>query len=774
MVSWMTTAALSIAALSYLPALPGREPTLLIQSAVLLGALCSRRRHLQLHALAGVLASCYALGHFSLRVAQMPPESVERQSLHLRGEVVGPVEQRAGSRPYYRLQVRLDPHQCGLGYCPPRRPLLRLNYYGDIPPDSGLAYHFELRLTRPYGSHSPGAFDYGRWLFSHGYSAAGYIRTYHLVEAQGFSPLHRVQRIYWQTRTRLLEAGEMLLSPYHQSGVMRALLFADRQDISAEQWQAFANSGTSHLMAISGMHIGMVFGGVWLLTRSFARLGKGGRFSVAVGPVAGLLAAAAYAAMAGFSIPSQRALVMVAAFALGFIWRRQLSPWLSYQLALLVVLLVQPLAAHQMGCVLSFAAVGSLLYVFQGRKHQGKRYTWQALTSQGAILLAMLPTLSALGFPQPLASLPVNLLAIPLLGFCLLPLLFAGLLMAVLYVPWAHKLFALADQLLTTMVDGLTWAGTLAGVVWLPQSPVAIGFALLGVALLLLPRGLPGRPLGLLFMSALLLWRAPGVKPGELWVTVIDVGQGLSVLTETPSRALLYDVGPDFDSGYNSADSVIAPLLRRRGIERLDAVVVSHGDRDHAGSLGALLERYSVGVVYAGEPDKTPAEVRPCEGEWQWDGFGFRLIHLGISGVVSSNNASCVLQITGSGQSVLLPGDIEAKGEQRLLERAVTPLGSALLVAPHHGSRSSSSAELVSEVAPRHVVFAAARKHRYGHPHEEVVARYRSAGARCWQTGLHGTMSFAVNETGAALRWHSQRGRYFWQRAYAELCATAD
>lgn len=651
----------------------------------------------------------------------------------------------------------------------------RLNYYGDEELSAGQLARLTLRLKPPVGTRSLGAFDYGRWLIANGYAGRGYVK--HIAPAGvGVLPVaEKIRAEYSRIRSAILEGAAVALADYPQQGVIRALVFADRRGVSDRQWQWLSLTGTSHLMAISGMHIGIVMAwGFWFARVLVLPLSRGGRRAIAFAPTLGLCVALIYAALAGFTLPTQRALIMAGVLALGFSSQRHISPWQAWWLALVLVLLRDPLVVHNVGFFLSFAAVAILLAGGAQRPVSASRLR-ALVVQQGRLLLALAPLLLMWGFGAGVASLPANLLAIPVLALVVMPLLFVGSLVMAFGGEGAAP-FSLADWLLSKLFAALEYLSVLP--FWQPGlSPESILCLCLAAALLLLPPGLLIRPLALIFIVLALLPQPRGPAPGELWVSVLDVGQGLSVLLQYEKRAMIYDTGPSLSPRFNSADAVLLPLLKRRGIKELDALVLSHGDRDHAGAAEQLLARLPVLRVLSGEPERHRRfGAQNCHGAaaWRWGELELAFLGGGGAGHNNSNNRSCVLLLSLSGRQVLLAGDIERKVEAGLAASWPPSRHVDLLQVAHHGSKSSSSLGFLRAIRPDQVVFAAGRFNPYGHPAPSVVSRFAQLGSRCWHTGIHGSLHFSVTERGVRVRDYNGRRRFFWQTEPWDMCTRVD
>lgn len=770
MLSWMTTAV----AILFSGYLPSPLPPLAGITAVLLSALIRRWRGpgvwVQL-LLALSLGATYASLVAQWRLVDMVPLALENQDLTLRlrlNVAALPIDGDGPQRVDAQVLALVD---CSPHGCPDRLGKLRLSVYGGEP--TALADGSEIlatvRLKRPRGYASLGAFDYGRWLFVSGYAASGYIRHYHIVSPGG-DPAWRDSAI---VRTWRQVQG------FDYADLMLALLFGERGAMGAARWQRLTDTGTGHLLAISGMHIGMVAAWGYGLGRLLSGLLVSSLWASRLPPLLAMAMALSYGVMAGFSLPTRRALFMILPFVLASLLQRRVHAWQCLALALLGVAVLDPLAAHQPGFALSFGAVLLLFWHFQGRVYRPPRgAVLTLLETQWLLGLGLLPLLAGWQFPVASAALPANMVAVPLIGGLVLPLLLLGFLLSGLLPGLALDLWFLADVLFKGLFAYLSllqqWlpSGSLSG------SPLVLVAAGLGALLLLRP-GLPGRLVAIVLLMPLLSGGPGRPPPGQFDLRVLDVGQGLSVIISTETHTLVYDLGPAYDSGFNTAEAVLLPGLRRLGVSRLDGLVLSHNDRDHLGGAAGLLNQMSAARIYHGE--LLPPELASWSGlaqschlgqAWRWDGVDFRFVSAQNPGAASGNAASCVLLVgQGAGQA-LLPGDIPAAMEARLLSQLDQ---AAVVVAPHHGSKTSSSPAFVSTTRPQWVVYSAGYKHAYGHPAATVAARYRRLGARCWLTGEQGSVALRLSPLGVVDAAPWRRGPFYWQSARSAQCpAPAD
>jgi competence protein ComEC len=670
----------------------------------------------------------------------------------------------------------------------PRRLLLSSSREHFVP-RAGEAWRLEVRLARPHGFRNPGGFDYEGHLFRQRLRARGYVRAgappVRLEDGPGWLVVDRV-------RQQLGERIRGALPDNAYAGIVVALANGDARGIDEDQWRVLRATGTVHLVAISGLHISLVGGIVFFLARFLWAL-PGTTVLRAPAPVVGagaaLVAATAYAALAGFVVPAQRALIMLAVALGGVMWRRRFPPSQLLAAALLLVLLHDPLAVMAAGFWLSFAAVAVIILAVHG---EPARRSWLCKWGyvQWAIALGMLPLLLALFQQVSLVAPLANMLAVPVFDMAAVPLTLAGIVAsALLPDAAASALFRLAAGLLETLWPVLAYLGDLRFSQWTQHEPPpwAIFCALVGVALLLAPRAWPARWVGAVWLLPLFLVRPPPPAEGEVWFTLLDVGQGLSAVVRTRAHVLVYDAGPRLSPAFDTGQAVVVPYLRARGVGRIDTLVISHGDNDHKGGAESVLQALPVDRVLSSVPD-LPFAVQPCVAgaTWRWDGVEFTMLNppparsrrLPSSGNggepppaartgrtrrgAQHNDASCVLAVRGPHGAVLLPGDIEARAERQLLENFDAKLAADILVAPHHGSRTSSTEAFLEAVRPAHVLYPVGYRNRYRHPHPDVVERYARRDAQRHDSPTGGALEFRLGADGIGVSAFRRDHRRYW------------
>jgi len=644
---------------------------------------------------------------------------------------------------------------------------IRLNWYRDYPAkfQAGDNWRLQVRLKPPHGFRNPGGFDYEAWLMQHRIRATGYVRQsdQNQLLATGWSyPLQRLRQTIRSTVSDVL--GD---SPV--KGVLLALLIGDRNAISPEQWQTLQRSGTNHLMAISGLHIGLVAGLVfWLGQRIWRYCGRGMLWLPApkAGAILALMAAAAYAALAGFSIPTQRALIMVAVIMLALLTSRPVIPTRTLAMALLLVLLFDPLAVLASGFWLSFAAVAIIFYGLSGRLgrlsrwHQGVRVQWW-------VSVGLFPLVIVLFQRASLISPIANLLAVPVVSLLVVPLTLLGTLILPVSHWLGENLLQLAAWLMHSVMLGLAWMAQWPMASWsgAVTSNWQAALAVSGVILLLAPRGLPARGIGLVLLLPLVVGMPSGIAPGTARFTLLDVGQGLAAVVETRHHTLVFDTGPRFSPRFDTGAAVVVPYLRQRGLRQVDHLIISHGDTDHIGGAESVLAAVRVADISSSVPDKlVPRPVIACRRgqRWEWDGVEFAMLHPTEGFSHRRNNASCVLKITAGNHSLLLTGDIEKAAEHRLLQADATELQADILVAPHHGSNTSSTMPFIRAVAPDYVLFPVGYRNRFRFPRDAVVQRYHEHGVTMLATASAGAIRFDLGQGQLRPSRFRQSARRYW------------
>jgi competence protein ComEC len=746
----MTPAALAFAAGAVLLQLQAGLPSLGWAGTVVLLFVFSWKYRIFIVPLALAVGFFWAAACAHWRMADRLAPGLEGRDL----EVVAVVANLPTPGPNPRFELAVESAAVAL----PRR-LLVTWYDAAEPVEPGERRLFTLRLRRPHGLVNPQGFDYEAWLLERGIGATGYVRLSRLL-GKKTGLMQAIEALRLSVRTRFLDT----LGATPAAGILAALAIGDQRAIAAEEWRLFNRTGVTHLMSISGLHVTLVSGlAAWLVAALWRRVPPLALRLPArkAGAATAIAAALGYTLLSGFALPAQRTFWMVSVVAAALWWGRIASPWRTLALALAVVVAADPWAPLAPGLWLSFGAVALMFYAAAGWTRPEPRLA-QFGRMQWAITVGLAPAALLLFGQVSVAGPLANAVAIPLVSAVITPL---ALLAAVL--PFDFLLFT-GSFLVEILLQFLEGCAALPGALWQGHapSPWSVALALLGAAWMLAPRGVPWRAAGaaLMLPAFALAPRAPA--PGEAWITVFDVGQGLGVLARTSSRSLLYDAGPAFGPEADSGSRVLLPALRGAGVARLDLMVLTHEDADHVGGALTVLESLPVDAIASSLAREHPlhalAPARPCRaGErWEWDGVRFEFLHPGAgSEAARRNNRSCVLRIAAAGGSMLLTGDIE-----KAVEEQMKKVESEILLVPHHGSRSSSSPAFIAAVEPRIAIVPVGYRSRFGHPAPEVLERYRAAGAQVLRTDLDGAIHvrFSKNEK----TWATERrlrARYWLQ-----------
>lgn len=539
--------------------------------------------------------------------------------------------------------------------------------------------------------------------------------------------------------------------PY--AGVIRALVVGDHSQISAIEWEVYLRTGTNHLMSISGLHItmlaGLAFSLIAFCWRRFPRLVliMPTRKAAVIGSV---FVALLYACLAGLSVPTQRTLIMLTTFAVALLLNKRVSMSYVLTVAVLIVVLLDPWAVIAPGFWLSFSAVAFITYAVINRLRV-RHWLAEAVNTQWAVTLGLLPFL-ILMFGQASVISPVaNALAIPIISLLVVPLAIIGALL-----PFDFVLHG-AQQILEVCMIGLNWLASSEMATWKQAAPPAwtIALSILGVLWLMLPRGFPQRWLGGLLVLPMLLVSPTQLAQGEMQVTVLDVGQGLSVVIKTAAHSMVYDTGRKYNEENDAGSQLILPYLRSQGIKHLDAMVISHDDSDHSGGAASLLAQMPIGWVASSytmpnsenfmAKQSTSKQFKCYAGQhWVWDAVKFEVLYPQLPSYqdanIKDNNRSCVIKVTSRFGSLLLTGDIEAQAEQILLDNQADKLKSDVMIAPHHGSKTSSTDALLQATSAKNVIFTVGYLNRFRHPKPEIMSRYQSNGATLYRSDHDGAV----------------------------------
>ena len=716
------------------PELPGSQ--WLIVVTVVAGIMAWLRYWRWLFFVVGVL---WAIVFAITRLADRLPESLEGIDIPVKGVIADLPEQD-------ERKTRFDFIVTESAQKLPSK--LRLSwYYPDQPIKAGQHWSFAVKLKRRHGSLNPGGFDYERWLFTEGIGASGYVRTSSKPVLLGRDSAWTTIAVWRQSITDRLS---LTLSDRPNIALIKALTIGDGNSITQNQWDVFRKTGTIHLVVISGSHVGLVAGLVYFLVlKLWAWTGLLAWSPQRVAALAAMLVAVFYAGLAGFSVPTQRSVIMLAIVMLAIILQRNTRPFNTLAVALFAVLAFDPLAVLSAGFWLSFLAVSVIVYAVAGRLGKSGYFlevikiNWAASVGLSPLLLFFFQQVSLI---SPLA----NFMAVPVISLLAVPLSLLAVLLMFSLPLLASKLFIMVD----TALQGLWWL--LAYLAELPLATIshaqpsiwALVFAIPGVLLLLAPRGIPVRWLSLVMFLPLAFTLPKKPETGAIYMTLLDVGQGLSVVVQTANHWLVYDTGAKFSAESDMGQSVVLPFLRWQGAGEINKLIISHGDNDHIGGAVSLMRGILTEELLTSAPQQLSdySPVMCTAGQsWIWDKVRFTLLSPQHA-FVSENDNSCVLKIQSEQGVVMLTSDIEAAAESWLIETYGNNLKADVLVAPHHGSKTSSSLKFLQAIQPRYVLIPAGYRNQFGHPHRDVLVRYQQIKAKWLNSADSGAITISERD----------------------------
>ncbi len=635
-------------------------------------------------------------------------------------------------------------------------------------------WQLTVRLKRAHGYQNPGGrFNYETYLFERRIRATGYVRheasnrlISHNLNAYSISKFR--ERISTFIRSKFAD------NPHH--GILSALIVGVRGAMSDADWHVLQKTGTIHLVAISGLHIGLVSGlTMWLVARVWRLSGQLQTQIPAqtVAVIAGLVAGLGYALLAGMTIPTQRAVVMLSVVAISMLLKRRAVSFELLLLTLAAVLLVDPLTPLASGFWLSFGAVAVIICCITKLNIKSSKHThcrnrialadkakgW--LSIQLSLSFAMAPLLLLLFHQVSLIAPFANLVAIPVIGCVVVPVALFGLCLFALGFPeWAWLVFEYVLIVIGYLWSILQYLADINGSTWQPPSmPLSVlMLAMVGVVLLFFRPPFPARCSAILWFLPLFFYQPEKPNYGAFKYTMLEVGHGLASIVETQQHTLVYDTGPRFKGGLDTGKTVVVPYLKSRGIDKIDTLIISHQHRDHSGGYPAINNEFNIAHLLAGVPDKIPDTTpdktpdktgsRPLTAEkcwggqqWLWDGVLFEILWPLSNDFAKGNNASCVLRISSKFGSMLLTGDIESPAEKILVARYGERLGADILQVPHQGSKTSSTTLFLHQVKPKLALLSSGYLNRFGHPHQVISQRYTTRKIPLLNTAYTGALT---------------------------------
>jgi competence protein ComEC len=768
-----------IVLVGYLPELPSFLVAFTLTALGLVAVIFLRKKFtFSLWLLALAFGFCYGViaGHRLLENQLL--DNLAEQDLVVEGQVVD-LPQENKRRQLFTLNVTraysTDHPEILFNPFPHK---INISSYTDVRVKTGEQWRLTVKLKKPRGFVNPGGFDYQVSLLRRGVGATGYIR-------QGENQLLQMQPTFSMDVLRY-KLQQWLIAKSHstEKGILVALLVGDTSLVDKDHWGEMIKTGTNHLIAISGLHLGFfAIVGFFIgnLIGRFVQLFWHRYPSMMSGYIFAVLLTAFYSIIAGLNIPTIRTLIMLAVVQLALLWRRSFRARDTLLIALVLVLLYDPLAAYDIGFWLSFCAVAMLIFCFSGRislaqnttlKMTGKNHLIIFAKSQWVMFIGLLIPLAVLIHTSSLLAPSANFIAIPVITFFVVPCLILSALSHFAFSFTEDFFLHFAEWGMSLVHEWLSYLLATGGGKFNPLinlNPWAVGLAVVSVFLILLPRGLGNKYIGIAGLVLALV--IPLKQLPDLQMLVFDVGQGTAVFIRTPNHQLLYDTGPLYTENFDAGSGIIVPYLQSQGVQHLDKLVVSHNDLDHSGGLSGVLAATKVNQLWLGEPDKfhgheTDPQPENChlQKPWQWDQVNFRFLTWPIQPIAKANNHSCVLLVEFKGHKILLTGDIEKEVERTLLaQESLTSVD--ILLAPHHGSHTSSTPEFVAQVHPQTVIYSAGFHNQHGHPHADIQARYSAVKSVALNTAFNGVLEFVwLGDLAVVTQYRQSSPRYWFER----------
>lgn len=709
--------------------------------------------------------------HYQSHVNEILPYHLQGTSIRLTGQILGLPDNKEGNTRFrFLVSESVEPSLI--------KKTLQLSCYR-CPLDmrTGQIWEFTVRLKRPRGYASWGAFDYEKYLFRHGIAATGYVRLKEFNKQ-----LNAEVGFFAGQREQIRQVIDGLAKQTEKSqrlgyAIIRALTIGDKSGFNSSQRKVFQDTGISHLMAISGLHVGLVFMFVVVLV---GRLlwPVAGLFEIAprqtIVLFPALLAAFYYSGLAGFSVPTLRAFVMLSVYVLARLLAHSPSLLRVLLIAATLIILLDPFSVLDMGFWLSCMAV-FIIGLSQKTVTQHEQDSTDAQASsqlslirlQPIIWLGMLPLTAVLFGQVSLVSPFVNLFMVPLFCLVLIPAtLFVLSLLMLGLTELSSALFSCLAFVFNYVYSALESVSQLSIV--MQSIPSLSAYELLGCAVVVILFFMASRwrYIALILLALSITLVVPVRAKNEMRIALIDVGQGLAMVIESGEYVLVYDTGPKYRTGFTAASATLMPYLNSRGIKHIDTLIISHADNDHIGGYQALTKQFSVGELLSSRPDKLP-NAKPCIAgqSWQIGGGQFTIISPETNTPKGSNNHSCVLMVEYKGVRTLITGDIEKQVERYLIARQQA-LSADIMLVPHQGSKTSSTSEFIDAVSPKLALFAAGYRNHYGHPHKTVVQRYQTRNIKTLSTIESGSILLKINEnqwqieefrTSRKAFWHDQK-----------------
>jgi competence protein ComEC len=705
---------------------------------------------------------CWALFRAELALNNSLDPIIEEYDVFIQGIIVSLPQTYAD---HVRFEINVDEIKNTENQRLPSPGIVRLSWYKhSVIPVPGEVWQLKVKLKRPYGFMNSGGFDYEGWMLRKGIKATGYVKHNQYNKKIGVRNAHLIQKLRFKLSNLLKQVIEKPLL-----GLVLALSLGDRSQLEIDQWKILTRTGTNHLIAISGLHLSLVAGFIYFLAQFFWS-----RFyyltqripAPIFASVMAFIGAFIYAALAGFALPTQRALIMITVFLTTLYSARQMLFTNVICIAVILVLVLDPFAIMATDFWLSFMAVIFILYItrFRINKHYNL-VRWIQL--QCMLSIALYPILIFWFLQIPLYSVLANIVAIPVIGFLVVPLSLLALIFLYPLPSIANHLYNLINEINEQHWDYLELLSQQNNAIIPIAAPnfITLVLAVIGVLIMLIPKGLPARWLSVLFILPILFPYTERLGQGEFDFVLLDVGQGLAAVIHTREHTVVYDTGAKFSERFNISDAVIKPYLRYKGINSISLLIVSHGDNDHIGGAKALIETNTPNKILSSVPSQLSgfnAEMCQAGQNWIWDGVTFEILHPLPEGSFTGNNASCVLKVSSNLGSVLLTGDIEKQSERSLINNYPDILHSDILLVPHHGSRTSSTTKFIEAVSPDYAVISAGYRNRFGLPKQDIISKYEAYGVNTYVSYKTGELSAKFRGDGLKIDEFRTKNRHFW------------
>ncbi|MFK8012889.1 MAG: DNA internalization-related competence protein ComEC/Rec2 [Marinicellaceae bacterium] len=621
----------------------------------------------------------------------------------------------------------------------------------------GQKWVLNLKLKPINGYHNPGSFDYSKWLFRQGFDATASVKNAQYI--------HSIDKdwSYWIDKRRF-QISQLIENNFTSSrvkGLIQALSIGDKSKINFQDAVLFQETGTAHIIAISGLHIGLIaFIGI-LFGRMIFYIFPSEKFNrLKIEAIFAISFALFYALLAGLSIPTVRALVMVLVFSIAHSSKFNISRWQAWSFALMVVLITDPFSVLDMGFWFSFIAVALLMLAFTGRK-AFKSKVGTFIQAQLIILIGLMPIMVIVFQKVNLLTPISNLILLPLASLVLIPLMFLTLIVSYFSINLASYLFKFLEDIagIFFMVLDYLQEFNFLFIQINSFSLFSIITLILLMTFLLLPKLFRWKILAIFFLVPFVRTETSQLEKGEFLVNVLDVGQGLSVVLQTQDYAMVYDVGAKFESGFSLANSVVVPFLNHQGIHHIDKLILSHNDNDHAGGVDAFINAFPLTEIY-----DVMGKHKACQypNSWTWNEVVFEVLSPFEIKPYLKNNSSCVLKISSSSGSILLTGDIEEPVEYRLITQFKQSIESDVILVPHHGSKTSSSQNFINTINPKIALNSSGYLNQFNHPHPIVKSRYTKNNISFYDTQEKGMIELLFSQNSIVINQFLDNNRHFW------------